>query len=420
MARLTTIELTGYALRELKDGGLEWAINLDKGLRHLPQIFWENGRGWDEVNVWALRQVEDGADYETVKSLMKALQRYANFLELNDYDWRHFPQRKEDQVLRAFRKSLMSSIEDGTYASSTASSTMYAVIRFYNFAKDNNLISPNAPLWSAEKKIRHFIDARGFARAMVRDGTDLAIPLRARIGNGVEDGLLPLSAKDAKELMKFSSQKNTIELHLMLAIGMFTGARVGTVITLTGQAIQGAVEHPVISDLYLIRVGPGTAVRTKFNVSGDLEVPKQLLLDLKKYLFSTRRLLRLAKNASASRDTLFLNRYGRPYSVATIDSLVSQMRKRAINEGLTEFKNFVFHETRATFGTARASVLLNIGLSRSEAVDQVRTAMFHKDESSTLRYIKFVDKASQKSDAANRFYEETVGLRNEDWNALGK
>lgn len=158
---------------------------------------------------------------------------------------------------------------------------------------------------------------------MVRDGTDLAIPLRARIGTGVENGLPPLSANDARELMEFSSENNTPELHLMLAVGMFTGARVGTVITLTGQAILGAGEHPVIRDLYLVRVGPGTEVRTKFGVSGDLEVPGQLLFDLRKYLFSSRRLLRVVNASAARRDTLFLNRYGRLYTVATIDALIN-------------------------------------------------------------------------------------------------
>ncbi|MCG5078963.1 hypothetical protein [Paraburkholderia tagetis] len=62
---------------------LVWLRQSKEPIERLPQIFWGDGRGWDEANLWALeRAAPRNVDIETVKATMKHLGRYAKFLEV--------------------------------------------------------------------------------------------------------------------------------------------------------------------------------------------------------------------------------------------------------------------------------------------------------------------------------------------------
>lgn len=414
MARLEYIHHQFYE-GSLRDDQLVWQQQDRTDLPALPQIFWDDGRGWNEANLWALeRAASCEVSAETVKRVMKHLCRYAYFLEEAGIDWQHFPVRREEQALRKFRKNLIDSISTGEISSATAANCISCVIQFYRFAQVHHLVGAQSPLWEERPFVVRYVDSVGFARTAVRMGTDLRIPNRLRIGFRLEDGLLPLSSEHMTQLLSFSQKHVFEELHLMLVAGFFTGARVGTVTTMTVSSLHSAREDPLTPGIYLLRVGPGSGIATKFSVRGELMVPSSVLEELKNYATSTRRLLREAKAEGEVRDRLFIGRRGQPYTVEVVDRLVHSMRVRAVTAGLPFMHRFKFHQTRATFGTWLMEILLDAG-ARTDAIRIVRDAMLHKDERTTFGYITFLERQRSKGELAVAFNEAFTGFKNRDW-----
>lgn len=415
MARLEYIQHQFYE-GSLRDDQLVRQRQARTDLPALPQIFWDDGRGWNEVNLWALERAASGeVSIETVKRAMKHLCRYAYFLEEVAVDWQHFPVRREDQVLRRFRKNLVDAISSGELSNATATNCINSVIQFYRFAEIHHLVGAQSPLWEERPLVVRYFDSAGFGRSAARISTDLRILNRRRIGFRLEDGILPLSSEHMTQLLAYSQKFATEELHLMLVAGFFTGARVGTITTMSVSSLHSAREDPLTPGVYLLRVGPGTGIATKFSVQGELMVPSAVLDELKKYATSTRRLLREARAAVEHRDRLFIGRRGQPYSVSAVDRLVHTMRVRAVAGGLRFMHRFKFHQTRATFGTWLMEILLDAG-ARTDAIRVVRDAMLHKDERTTFGYITFIERQRSKNELAAAFNEAFTGFRNRDWN----
>ena len=392
-----------------------------KPIEGLPQIYWANGEGWYEANTWALsRLASNELDAETVKRNMKHIFRLAEFTEEVGIDWRHFPTRIEDQVLRRFRKHLVAAVDSGELESSTASNCMSTSIQFYRFAAIHKLVGPEAPMWEDRKVILPLYDPSGFKRLMVRTTTNLSIPNRKRAGCTLEDGLLPLSREHMIELLAHAALRESVELSLMLSIGFFTGARLGSIVTLSVSGLQTARPDPRIPKVYLLPVGPGTDVSTKSSVSGDLMVPEALLTDLRLYATSTKRLLREVKAPPDQKDVLFLTRGGRPYTVGTVDKLVEEMRTHTVARGMHFMKRFRFHQSRATFGTWMMEMALECGATPAAAIGFVRDAMLHKDERATWTYIKFRDNVRAKQEAANEFSKAFASLKTVNWKELNE
>jgi integrase len=418
MARLDYIHYEFFAASLGGDEDLTWSKEAKKPIERLPQIFWEDHRGWTEANLWALERASSTLlDIETVKRTMKHLVRYASFLEANHYDWRHFPLKKEDQPLRKFRKQLIEAREVGDLKGSTTTNCMSSVIQFYRFANVNGLVGANAPMWNDRMAIIPFYDSTGFKRTIVRISSGLGISNRKRVGSVLEDGLLPLRAEHMTDLLRYTVQHEGEELHMMLGTGFFTGARIGTITTLTVASLATAREDPLTPGVFLLPVGPGTGVATKFSVVGEIMVPKDVLADLKRYASSTHRLLREAKADHKDKNRLFLTRSGKPYMVETVNRLVHEMRKRAVDYGLKFMQQFKFHQSRATFGTWLMKLLLDAG-GRADAIKVVRDAMLHKDEKTTLGYIHIFENTRAKAHYAEEFNKAFTGLRDRDWNSV--
>lgn len=399
-----------------KNGVVCWELDsLGRQIDGLPQIFWGGGKGWAEVNHWALEKaVTPGIELETVISLMKHLYTYAKYLAAEQLDWRHFPIRKDERSVVRFRGYLVDRIDRGTLRSSTASACINAVIQFYRHAEAHGFVFPETPMWRETTIVIPYYDMLGFKRAMTRVKTDLAIPNRNRPGVTLEDGLLPLSERHMTQLIKYARQEQTEEMNLMLSLGIFTGARIETISTLRIENLEQAAPDPYIHGVHLIRVGPGTGVETKNDVAGDLLVPDGLLEALKAYASSVERLKREVKANEEQRTTLFLTTHGRPYSRQTNSRLMTDFRRDAIASGLKFVANFKFHQTRATFGTWLMKLALEV-TTVAGAIEFVKNAMLHKDESSTFRYVKFLEVTKGKQAAASAYNEVFTGLYGRNW-----
>jgi integrase len=156
-------------------------------------------------------------------------------------------------------------------------------------------------------------------------------------------------------------------------------------------------------------------VSTKFDVTGELLVPKFLIDQLMEYAYSVRRLRRQNLADERYRDRLFLSARGNPYGPNSINPLMSELRKRSVSAGLRFMQSFKFHQTRATFGTWLMGVALGVTNVKA-AVEFVKAAMLHKDESTTMLYVRFLEEAPLKAEISNQFSAIFSGVVNRDWN----
>lgn len=416
MASLEVIQYTPF--REvIENHSVRWVDDrVARPIDKLPQIFWSSGEPWHEANHWALAKATStaGGHIKTVTSLMKHLAAYASWLESSELDWRTFPVRKQDRAIVLYRGELIMQRDKGRLAPSTARARMAAVIQFYRHAHVYRLVDRNPAMWKDRRVVVRYHDTAGFERTLLRTSSELAIPNRNRSGLRLEDGLTPLRSDDVLMLLEFTKEQRLVELNLILSLGFLTGARIETITTLGIKNIENAHPDAETPNTYRIPIGPGTAVKTKFNVSGELMVPKFLINDLKEYAYSMRRLRRLRSSSTANRGLLFLTVQGNPYESGTFNRLMTDLRRRAIGAGLRFMGSFKFHQTRATFGTWLMGVALQVADPKAAAAF-VKEAMLHKDEKTTFLYLRFHEEAPLKAAAANEFSAVFSGVVGRDW-----
>lgn len=423
MASLELIDYVPHQYSLSDDGNVTWERDIAcRRIKNLPQIFWADGTPWVEANLWAHERATSGkTDLETVRPNMRHLHKYSQWLEAEGLDWRHFPTLERDRVLIRWRKKLMENRDKyGLLTPSTATQRMNATINFYRYARANDFIGRDAPLWQERQVVHRFHDSVGFERTMLLSSNDLAIPNRPRHGLRLEDGLTPITKKQMHELLDFTKQEVNVspELHLMLQLGFFSGARIQTIADLKKGSLDNAVNDASVPGLVYIAVGPGHKphVATKFDVQGRILVPDWLFHDLCAYVTDPRRLAREAKAPQENKNLIFLTRFGRRYaesesaSGTAVGRAMVDLRRAATLSGLKFMKNFHFHMTRATFGTWLTETLLEMGYDHKAVLTFVSDAMLHKDIETTLRYIKFVQQTPIKIKVANEFTEAFLGL----------
>lgn len=416
MANFELIKYTPF--REvIEDHKVSWVHDrLARPIDKLPQVFWDSGEPWHEANHWALTKATStaGGHIKTVTSLIKHLTAYASWLESGTLDWRHFPMRKQNRAIVLYRGELIAQRDRGSLAPSTARARMAAVIQFYRHAQVHGLVHTKSPMWKDRKVVVRYYDTIGFERTLMRTSSELAIPNRSRSGLRLEDGLTPLRTDDAVRLLEFAKEQRLHELNLILALGLLTGARIETITTLGVKDIENARPDAETPDTYRLRVGPGTGVNTKFDVSGELMVPKFLINDLREYAYSMRRLRRQGRASESNRGFLFLTIRGNQYESGSFNRLMTDLRRRALVAGMRFMGSFKFHQTRATFGTWLMEVALRVAGTKA-AVAFVKDAMLHKDEKTTFLYVRFHEEAPVKAAVANEFSAVFSGIVARDW-----
>lgn len=109
---MVSLELIDYVPHQYSlsdDGNVAWERDIAcRRIKNLPQLFWTDGTPWVEANLWAHERATSGkTDLETILSNMRHLCRYAQWLEAEGLDWRHFPVLERDRALIRWRKKLM-------------------------------------------------------------------------------------------------------------------------------------------------------------------------------------------------------------------------------------------------------------------------------------------------------------------------
>jgi integrase len=238
MATIERIKFVPHYL-SLKEGSVNYLASSGRlSIDGLPQIFWGDCMPWREANLWIVERVTaGGASLKTVASNMNGLLNYAKFLESRNLRWYEFPARKADRCLVLYRGALIKMRDEGQISPSTASEYMRNCVMFYRWVMHKQLLSPHSALWQDKSYIIKYFDRAGFERSISGTTTDLGIPNRKRPGQTLEDGLLPVTEVDRDSILSFAAKNATPELYLMLALGFFTGMRLGSICDIKIQTI---------------------------------------------------------------------------------------------------------------------------------------------------------------------------------------
>ena len=419
MPNLEYITYTPHSISFENQSVLYYKSNNDK-VEKVLQIFWSDGKPWREANLWAIeRSSTKEFSLKTINGNMNGLLNYAKFLEEENVFWFSFPTKKADRCIVQYRGWLIEKRNSGEISPATASEYMRNVIAFYRWLVGKGILVSQAPLWTDKTLYLKFFNSVGFERTFTVLSSELSIPNRKMHGDVLEDGLLPLSAEDRDSILSFAKDNSTPELYRMLAIGFFTGMRIGSICDLKLDTLKNAVKDPSANGLYRLNIGPGASppVNTKFSVTGQVWIPEALLENLLEYATSIRRSKRQSLAKQEDKNLLFLTVRGNPYcqraseQSTAINSEMSNFRKIALKNDLSIAKNFKFHQTRATFATELASMALKSG-DPLNAIAIVKNALLHRNEATSFKYIKFVQASPIKQQAANEFMKAFLGVKN--------
>lgn len=421
---MPTLEYIQFSSEKLVFNNLssEWMPETKNKLTNsLPQIFWSNGESWKEANLWALYQARSNKNIKTISSNMQGLLTYAKWLESESINWWHFPQRAYDRCLNRYRGELIVTRNRGELAPSTVSNRMSVAIRFYRWVFHQGLLTLYNPMWKDSTACVKIYDIAGFQRTITVNTTDLSIPNRKLAGAlQLEGGLMPVTLAQRDEILSFSHDHSSKEFVLMLRLGFNTGMRLGTICDLKEETILDATPAPIPS-FYQLSVGPcaNPSVNTKKGISGRVLIPEPLLKEIQKYLWSHRRLLRKGKSKSIHSQLVFLNSKGKPYenvqgNHSSINTEMTRLRKLADKEGVESFIEFKFHRSRATFATLLMTAALEVFPDVSSAIRFVRDACLHKNDATTLDYIKFIEDTNAMKEAAAEFSAFFMGIKNNE------
>lgn len=394
---------------------VEWSEEETSEEICIPQVFFANGEPWKSVNYYVLQlyQSFQWSSLKTVLSQINHLNAYSIWLENNNIDWKQFPVTEKNRCIYIYRGVLIEQRNSDGLAASTVKHRINAVINFYKWLYENKLYTTR--IWKDNSEEFNELDKPNFERTIETSLKKLYIPNRKRIGVCLEDGVVPITSKSRSILINELFKSGKKELYLMHKIAFYTGARSETIRTMQISSLDNVMIDKKTNEIVYMRVGPPTKVKTKFDVQGFLIFPAVLIKELLEYAYSIRSLGRRELATDDKKSYLFLTSRGNPYSETSFTKEISDMRGFLIKQGHREFSHFKFHQTRATYGSMLMQFALSAYPSTATAVGFVRNAMLHKHESTTWRYVKFLESENIKEKLADEFFNFFKnGLENAD------
>lgn len=410
-----------------------------------PLVLNADGSPWAPACLWLLDRARAKPQRLTsLSSVAQSLRDYKQFLDDFGLPWDDFSQ--VDKYLRPtylYKTHLQGLINRSAIKHSTASRRMSAVVGLYRYVMEHPRMGfkPENSPWADQRLGLELRDSKGFKQFLSVTTTDISITAPKRDyawDETIADGgkLRPLPTEEQKALVKALRKLGNPEYELMHYVALLTGAREQTVLTLRWGSFK--LPPSSISQWPLkIQCGPGTLVDTKNDVSSVyLAIPKPLYEWLHIYALSARANARRQKSKKQQdhNNYLFLSNQGGPYyeskddrhamrhddlflrrSSPTGQNLRSFITDQAIPEVRKAIPNFHyrFHDLRATFGMNWVDSVLgekDTPERYSWAREQLRKIMWHKDASTTDRYISYRQHLHQLEQAQAGWNQDLVDL----------
>lgn len=329
--------------------------------------------------------------------------------------WDKMPIRESQRPTYRYRKCL-----EGCYnsddpqvhlARSTCNSYMNRIVNFYKYYIENNYYFENVPFQyelipiSIPSKYNYMRPQR---RIYVHT-TDL----RLNLGKDLRKRPSPLTALTETEweaiqkIILITRQVLTMrdgrliltnlpeEFTWILLLMRWTGMRREEVLTLRTTHFFKPNYQQLLNGYVEIDIGPSTGTNTKFGKDRTIEMPSQLMASIYNYLQSSRYITRRRKYRKIynehhfENDFAFISESGENYSLSTLNSRWSDIR-RTIEDpklGLGESFEHKPHNLRATYAVERIINLLDHNISEGKAFRHIQGHLGHENEDTTLHYL---------------------------------
>lgn len=387
-----------------------------------PIVLNRDGSPWAEANIYLLSRIESSLSpsMATYTSIADSLAGYRRFLDQTDLDWTHFPEYKLKRPTYRYHGFLKYEIAAGKMKASTAKRRMSAVISFYTWLKQEGTLIPLHSPWKESDQYIQLTDSRGLKFSKQISSKDISIksvtsidPYDDRIFDGGK--LRPLTRDEQSWLVNALVALGNTEMLLIHLLGLVTGARIQTILTLRLKHIRVDTLNNHNHEVRLI-AGGLTDIDTKNNKKIVLHIPIWLLQRLQVYANSENAKKRRSRAVGGDSDDqyLFLSNRGAPLYQSKSESInfndKNQLRHSKSGQAVRQYikdrvipyireKNsaptfsYQFHDTRATFGMNLTDFQLervSLGdITLHQAREFVKARMCHESTATTDRYLQY-------------------------------
>ncbi len=296
------------------------------------------------------------------------------FSEENALDWHNINSRVDSNFLALYRDW---ALEECKLSPSTINRRLNLAIKFYRYAMSRGWVK-ELPYSMEEVRIRK---PKGFLAHADRTGGVKARPdvmlktPRTRIK--------VLSLSQIQMLLDAIDEKASLEkksLKLMVRLCLLTGLRKEECLTFPVNYLIDPNRMPVTSH-YVVKISP-REMEVKGEVERTIHIPITLMQDLWNFKIHERNLLH--NRSAGQKTTLFLNRYGEPYS----------LKSRTFNKNLDEldlpFKIHP-HMLRHCYATHTLASLMSRKSLKFNPLIYVRDRLGHSSITTTEAYLHFID-----------------------------
>lgn len=408
-----------------RDGMPNWAPSR---FNVFPIVLDGSGQPWAEACLYLLAGMESNPSIEMSTYDAKALDlaAFRRFIEETKIDWMNFPKNQLFRPTYRYRTHLNLLLRSGELKQKTVARRMSTVIGFYRWLASEEIFKPENPPWKERDIYITSKDYYGFQQSKKIKSTDLIIKAPVQqdtFEETINDGgkLRPLPPKEQEWLLDALAEAGNTEMTLIHLMGLTTGARLQTICTVKIRHIEmPPPANP--NDEVRLPVGPGTGIDTKGDKRLVLHIPGWLYQTLQVYANSERASRRRQKaNKKDSNQYLFLTKNGAPFyedrqdrktfaptnkrryyfDGGAVETFIRNIVRPYIEKkyGCKKF-NFIFHDTRATFGMNLTDFLLSQveagKLNLAYVREYVKTRMGHKSAADTDRYLDFRHKLKFK------------------------
>ncbi|MBC3876651.1 site-specific integrase [Undibacterium sp. FT79W] len=388
-----------------------------------PIVLNSDASPWAPAVLWLIdRAKSKPKKLSSLLPVAQGLRDYKVFLDDVGLVWDDFSEiEKLSRPTYLYLTYLQGLVDCGEIEFSTANRRMSTVLGLYRFAQQDHRLAfkPSNPPWVEKAIGLRYRDAQGFYQTKEVITTDLQIKGRSgedELSDEIYDGgkLRPLPTNEQAVLIRALRTLGNTEFSLMHYLGLTSGAREMTVLTLR---IGDFLKQPSTIQTWPFKLscGPGTQIDTKFDRKKSLIIPQALYRMLHTYCVSDRAKKRRAKSrlGESPHNYVFLTRQGNPYYERKEErnsvrpgaplrrtspqgqALREFIKKRVIPEVQKTVPNFhyKFHDTRATFGMNWVDGVMggdNADIKKYHwALDQLRKLMWHKSTKTTEKYLEY-------------------------------
>ncbi|MCH5551104.1 site-specific integrase [Pseudomonas syringae pv. syringae] len=403
----------------------------DEYAPHLYVILRPDGALWQEGSIYLFEAMTElGMSQSSGANAAGDLADFMNKMDDSGLDFLNFDGPQSLRPTYRYKATLKSEIVSGARSKGYCNRKIYNVQKMYRWLTTTRNFKPRQPMWESTTRHISYHDRYGNTHTKEVISTDLTFKKSKPIPSGkyIVDGgkLYPISRENQDRMMRALVELGNPEMLLAHIVGITTGMRVQSNLTLRHGSITRGVGHdddPCKYDLYGISVAfEDSLVEAKNSKEQVVKMPAWLHHMLHVYINSDRHRKRAAKSpiTDDARQYIFLTRTGKPYYVAKADehlfdfstekgSALRHFCKKVIRLVKRENERFRYqlHDLRATFGMNliedNCKDLESGKMNQIEILDIVKNRLNQEDINVTIRYLKYYQDHPRLAQAQSGF-----------------